>query len=187
MTDLTWNAEFTDYFDRCADSMRFTAFLLCGNWHEAEDVVQAAFLKLYLAGPKLAHREGLQAYLRQIVVRTFLAERRKVRWRRERLTDEPPEVPESDQGSEDRLVVWQALASVPARQRAVLVLRYWNDLSVEDTAEALGCSTGTVKSQSNRGLAALRRRLGPEFGGLAVGSADGRTQVGGVTWSGKKI
>lgn len=70
--------------------MRFTAFLLCGNWHEAEDVMQSAFLKLYLAGPKLADREGLEPYLRQIIVRTFLAERRKVRWRREKLTDTPP-------------------------------------------------------------------------------------------------
>jgi RNA polymerase sigma-70 factor (sigma-E family) len=168
VTDLTWNAEFTDHFDRCADSMRFTAFLLCGNWHEAEDVVQAAFLKLYLAGPKLARRDGLSAYLRQIVVRTFLAERRKVRWRREKLTDDLPEVPDGHPFSEERLVVWQALSSVPAKQRAVLVLRYWNDLSVEETAQALGCSTGNVKSQASRGLAALRRRLGPEFGELRM-------------------
>jgi RNA polymerase sigma-70 factor (sigma-E family) len=160
---VSWDAEFTEHFDRCADSMRFTAYLLCGNHHEAEDVVQAAFLKLYLAGPKLARREGLDAYLRQIVVRTFIAERRRVRWKREKLTDALPEVPVSEALAEDKLVVWRALAAVPARQRAVLVLRYWHDLGVEETAAALGCSVGTVKSQANRGLKALRQRLGPEF------------------------
>lgn len=168
MTDLTWNAEFTDQFARSARPMRFTAYLLCGNWSEAEDIVQAAFLKLYLAGPRIARREGLNAYLRQIVVRTFIAERRRVRWRRERLTDEPPDLPAPPMLSETRLVLWQALGSVPARQRAVLVLRYWHDLSVEDTAAALGCSVGTVKSQGNRGLAALRRRLGPGFDELRL-------------------
>lgn len=61
-------------------------------------------------------------------------------------------------------MVWQALSTLPARQRAVLVLRYWNDMSVEDVAATLGCSTGTVKSQSSKGLTALRRRLGPGYG-----------------------
>jgi RNA polymerase sigma-70 factor (sigma-E family) len=166
VTDPTWNAEFTAHFDRSADSMRFTAYLLCGNWHEAEDVVQAAFLKLYLAGPKLAHREDLGAYTRRIVVRTFLADRRRMRWRREKLTDSPPEVSTGGEGVEDRLVVWHAMSVLGARQRAVLVLRFWHDLSVEETAVALGCSTGTVKSQSARGLATLRQRLGPQFADL---------------------
>ncbi|MFE2755580.1 SigE family RNA polymerase sigma factor [Actinosynnema sp. NPDC059335] len=163
---MNWDAEFTHFFDRCADSMRFTAFLLCGNHHEAEDVVQSAFLKLYLAGPRLARRDGLDAYLRQIVVRTFLAERRRARWKREKLTDVVPEVPAEDSLSEDRLVVWQALSAVPAKQRATLVLRYWHDLGVEETAAALRCSVGTVKSNTNRGLKALRQRLGPAFGPL---------------------
>ncbi|WP_258953169.1 SigE family RNA polymerase sigma factor [Lentzea californiensis] len=165
---MNWEAEFTDCFDRYADSMRFTAFLLCGNWHEAEDLMQSGFLKLYLAGPKLSDRSGLEPYLRQIVVRTFLAERRKVRWRREKLTDAPPEGLSSVTAAEDRLVVWQALTAVPARQRAVLVLRFWHDLSVEDTATALNCSTGTVKSQSSKGLETLRRKLGPEFDHLRL-------------------
>ncbi|QFZ22002.1 SigE family RNA polymerase sigma factor [Saccharothrix syringae] len=163
---MSWDAEFTRHFDRCADSMRFTAYLLCGNHHEAEDLVQSAFLKLYLAGPRMAHREGLDAYLRQIVVRTFLAERRRMRWKREKLTDTPPELPTAGALSEDRLVVWQALSAVPAKQRATLVLRYWHDLGVEETAAALRCSVGTVKSNTNRGLKALRQRLGPEFGAL---------------------
>ncbi|WP_189156059.1 SigE family RNA polymerase sigma factor [Lentzea pudingi] len=161
---MSWETEFAELFDRCADSMRFTAYLLCGNWHEAEDVMQSAFMKLYQAGPKLADRSGIEAYLRQVVVRTFLAERRRLRWRREELTDAPPEEVFDTPGAEDGLVVWEALSTLPARQRAVLVLRYWNDMSVEDVAAALGCSTGTVKSQSSKGLLTLRGKLGPGFG-----------------------
>ncbi|SDM49757.1 SigE family RNA polymerase sigma factor [Allokutzneria albata] len=168
MTDPIWNAEFSACFDGCARGMRFTAYLLCGDWHEAEDLMQAAFLKLYLAGPRLARREGLEPYLRRIVVRTFLAERRRVRWRRERVTDAPPELPQDAVISEDKLVLWQALGTVPPRQRAVLVLRYWNDLSVEETAAALKCSTGNVKSQASRGLAALRQILGADFADLRL-------------------
>ncbi|MEU3647300.1 SigE family RNA polymerase sigma factor [Lentzea sp. NPDC034063] len=159
-----WETEFTRLYDQCVDSMRFTAFLMCGNWHEAEDVLQSAFLKLYLAQPDLVDRGGIEAYLHQIVVRTFIAERRRVRWRREKLTDAPPESLIVSPGAEDGLVVWEALSTMPARQRAVLVLRYWNDMSVESVAAALGCSTGTVKSQSSKGLETLRRKLGPEFG-----------------------
>ncbi|MFD9700026.1 SigE family RNA polymerase sigma factor [Lentzea sp. NPDC059081] len=160
---MDWDTEFTGLYDRCHEQMRFTAFLMCGNWHEAEDVLQAAFLKLYLAGPKLADHSGIEGYLQQIVVRTFLAERRRVRWRREKLTDAPPESLYSMPGAEDGIVVWEALSTMPARQRAVLVLRYWNDLSVDDVAAALGCSTGTVKSQSSKGLRTLRHKLGPGF------------------------
>ncbi|MBW4721184.1 SigE family RNA polymerase sigma factor [Saccharothrix obliqua] len=163
---MSWDAEFTEHFDRCADSMRFTAYLLCGNHHEAEDVVQAAFLKLYLAGPKLVRREGLDAYLRRIVVRIFIAERRRMRWRREKLTEVLPEVPVRAELSEDKLVVWRASTTIPPRQRAVLVLRYWQDLGVEETAAALQCSVGTVKSNTSRGLKALRQKLGPAFGVL---------------------
>ncbi|SDF38615.1 RNA polymerase sigma-70 factor, sigma-E family [Lentzea fradiae] len=164
VTALDWDTEFTSLYDRCNDQMRFTAFLMCGNWHEAEDVLQAAFLKLYLAGPKLASHSYIEGYLQQIVVRTFLAERRKVRWRREKLTDSPPESLVDSPDTEDGIVVWEALSKMPARQRAVLVLRYWNDMSIDDVATALNCSTGTVKSQTSKGLRTLREKLGPGFG-----------------------
>ncbi|GAA2681288.1 MULTISPECIES: SigE family RNA polymerase sigma factor [Actinosynnema] len=163
---MSWDAEFTRHFDRSAASMRFTAYLLCGNWHEAEDVVQAAYLKLYLAGPRMAHRDGVDAYLRQIVVRTFLGERRKARWKRERVTDELPEVGAPAQLSEDRVVLWRALDALPAKQRAVIVLRFWHDLGVDEVARSLRCTSGTVKSHTSRGLAALRRRLGADFAEL---------------------
>jgi RNA polymerase sigma-70 factor (sigma-E family) len=160
----TPDADFSAYFAARAHALRATAYLLCGDWHRAEDITQTAMTKLYLAWPRLRDH-GMDAYARTVVVRTFLAENRRLWRRREHLTHEPPEpvVAERTGAVDRRLLVEAALVAVPPRQRAVLVLRYWNDLSVEDTAEVLGCSTGTVKSQAARGIAALRARLGPHF------------------------
>ncbi|GAA1984407.1 SigE family RNA polymerase sigma factor [Amycolatopsis minnesotensis] len=166
-----WDGEFARYFGERAHTLRATAYLLCGDWHHAEDITQQSLLKLYLAWPRLSRRDMLDAYARKVVLRTFLAEHRRPWRRRERLTDVPPELPgDGDTGTEQRMLVLHALGSVPPKQRAVLVLRYWNDLSVEETAAALGCSTGTVKSQSARGLDTLRKRLGPYFGGVLSGT-----------------
>jgi len=169
-----WDGEFARYFGERAHNLRATAYLLCGDWHQAEDITQAALLKLYLAWPRLARHDALDAYARKIVLRTFLSEHRRAWRKRERLTDEPPETPAEQSGNEHEMLVRHALATVAPKQRAVLVLRYFNDLSVEDTAAALGCSTGTVKSQSARGLATLRKRLGPHFSELALSRTDGR-------------
>lgn len=170
-----WDGEFSRYFDERAHSLRATAFLLCGDWHHAEDIAQAALLKLYLAWPRLARRDALDAYARKIVLRTFLAEARRPWRRRERLTDGPPERAVDPAGEGMDPMVRQALAAVAPKQRAVLVLRFWNDLSVEETASALGCSKGTVKSQAARGLATMRDRLGPHFSGPALAHGrDGR-------------
>ncbi|WP_230424810.1 SigE family RNA polymerase sigma factor [Prauserella cavernicola] len=162
-TDSPWDDEFSQYFAARARLLRATAYLLCGDWHRAEDITQVALTKLYVAWPRLHRRDELDGYARTVVVRTFLAENRRLWRRREQLTHEPPERPAADPEPEHRVLVRSALGSVPPKQRAVLVLRYWNDLSVEQTAAALGCSTGTVKSQAARGLAALRTRLGPHF------------------------
>lgn len=166
-----WDGEFSQYFAARAHTLRATAYLLCGDWHRAEDITQAALIKLYVAWPKLARHDALDGYARKVVVRTFLAENRRLWRRREHLTHELPEQPVNDVEPEHRMLVRSALGAVPPRQRAVLVLRYWNDLSVEETAAALGCSTGTVKSQAARGLATLRQRLGPHF---SFADRDGR-------------
>lgn len=162
-----WDEDFSQYAAARAHVLRSTAYLLCGDWHHAEDITQNALLKLYLAWPRLVHHGGLDAYTRRIVVRTFLAERRLLWRRRERLTATVPDSPAADTpDAEQRLLIWNALFAVPPRQRAVLVLRYWNDLSVEETAAAMDCSVGTVKSQCARGLDRLRQRLGPHVGAL---------------------
>ncbi|MER6794761.1 SigE family RNA polymerase sigma factor [Amycolatopsis mediterranei] len=156
-----WDGEFARYFGERAHSLRSTAFLLCGDWHQAEDLTQAALLKIYLAWPRLSRHDALDAYARKVVLRTFLAEHRRSRWKRERLTDTPPELP-AEPASDQDMLVRQALAVLAPKQRAVLVLRYFEDLSVEETAQALGCSTGTVKSQ---GRAVSRSRCNTAAGG----------------------
>jgi RNA polymerase sigma-70 factor (sigma-E family) len=154
MTDR--DTAFADYFAKRSDVMRRTAYLLCGDWHRAEDLVQVTFTKLYLAWWRVTRHESLDAYARQTLVRTYLSERRLGWFRKVHATGEPAETPVSDTGPEDRLVMLAALAKVAPGQRAVLVLRYWEDLSIDETARILKCSTGTVKSQAARGLQTLR-------------------------------
>ncbi len=154
------DAAFQEYFAARSDAMRGTAYLLCGDWHRAEDLVQQAFTKLYLAWRRIQRHEALDAYTRQILVRTFLSERRRGWFRFESTSDEladsaaPPGI-----HPEDRMVLLEALAKVPPKQRACLVLRYWEDMSIEQTAVVLKCSQGTVKSQAARGLQTLRGLL----------------------------
>jgi RNA polymerase sigma-70 factor (sigma-E family) len=158
------DAEFAEYFAARSGAMRGTAYLLCGDWHRAEDLVQVTFTKLYLAWRKVARHEVLDAYTRQILVRTFISDTRRGRYSRERFGDGGIDAAAQASGStEDRLVVLAALEHVPPRQRAVIVLRYWEDLSVEETARALKCTTGTVKSQAARGLQTLRGRLADDY------------------------
>ena len=160
---------FAAYFAARSEAMRGTAYLLCGDWHRAEDLVQTAFTKLYLVWNRVSRHEVLDAYVRQILVRTFLDERRRGWWRRERVGGEQTDRPTPPESPETRLVLLQALAAVPPRQRAVLVLRYWEDQSVEEVAALLGCSAGTVKSQSARGLDTLRGLLSPTPSGARKG------------------
>ncbi|MEU8657578.1 SigE family RNA polymerase sigma factor [Actinoplanes philippinensis] len=147
---------FAEYFAARSSAMRATAFLLCGDWHRAEDLTQSAFTKLYLRWNRVQRHESLDPYLRRVLISSFIDEGRWGWWRRERPHDARIEHAADPEPSEDRVTLMRALAQVPPRQRAVLVLRYWQDLSVEETAAALGCTAGTVKSQAARGLETLR-------------------------------
>jgi RNA polymerase sigma-70 factor (sigma-E family) len=142
------------------DQLRRTAYLLCGDWHTADDLVSTALVKLLKHWRRVSTMDNIDAYARRVLLRAWLDERRRP-WRREH---SHAQVPESAArvGSDvaDRMAVLALLAELPARRRAVLVLRYFCDLSVEETAEALGCTAGTVKSQTARGLDTLRTRLG---------------------------
>lgn len=154
------DGEFTAYCAARSATLRNTAYLLCGDWHLAHDLTQTALIKLYLAWSRVSRHATIDAYARQVLVRVFLDERRRP-WRRERgvfdqtLLDRPVH----DPAIAERMAVRAALAEVPPRQRAALVLRFWLDLSVDQAAEALRCSPGTVKSQTARGLATLRAAL----------------------------
>ncbi|MFF1818142.1 SigE family RNA polymerase sigma factor [Kribbella sp. NPDC058245] len=157
------DAGFAAYFAARSDAMRGTAYLLCGDWHRAEDLVQLTFTKLYLAWRRIQRHEAMDSYTRQTLIRTFLSERRRG-WFRHESVGSPSTEPAAPPGGlpDERLMLLAALAKVAPRQRAVLVLRYWEDQSVEQTAELLDCSTGTVKSQAARGLATLRGLLEEE-------------------------
>jgi RNA polymerase sigma-70 factor (sigma-E family) len=160
--------DFKQYVTDRSYALRRTTYLMCGDWHEAEDLVQIAFLKLYRSWRRVERVENRDAYVRQVIVRTLIDERRRG-WRRERpFAAFPEDVTTTATAAaagpgldpEDRDELLGAMARIPARQRATLVLRYWEDQSVEQTAYTLGCSEGTVTSQTARGLAALREALG---------------------------
>ncbi|HZV25037.1 MAG TPA: SigE family RNA polymerase sigma factor [Acidothermaceae bacterium] len=156
-------AEFKAYAAGRMRDLRRTAFLLCGDWHHADDVVQTVFTKLYVNWDKVQRHDRLDGYVRTMLVRDTFDRRRRLSWRRELSSAEPPETPTVPTSSvEDRLMLFDALAKMPPRQRAVVVLRFWEDLDVTETAHLLGCTEGTVKSQSARGLAKLRELLAPE-------------------------
>jgi RNA polymerase sigma-70 factor (sigma-E family) len=140
-------------------ALRRTAYLLCGDWHEADDLVQTALTKLFVAWKRVRSDEQPDAYARRILTRCYLDERRRP-WRRESPVEVLDDFPTATRSADDALDLRAALNALPARQRATVVLRYWVDASVTETADALGCSEGTVKSQTARALSTLRALLG---------------------------
>ena len=157
------DAEFGEFLDSRAAVMRRTAYLLCGgDWHRAEDLVQETLTKIYVAWPRIRRDGSVDAYSRKTMVRAAIDQSRRAYRRHESVVEDLPEVSGPGAGVEDAVDVRRALAQLPAGQRAVVVLRYWEDLSVTETAQALGKSEGTVKSQAAKGLAALRKLLGTD-------------------------
>lgn len=165
--------EFAEYFVARRDAVRRTAYMLCGDWHRADDLAQTAFVALHRRWRKIRDHGALDAYVRRTVVRAAIDESRRP-WRRERQTETLPEV--TDQGTRvddqvaTRSALLDGLKEVPPRQRAVLVLRFLEGLDVAATAAALKCSEGTVKSQTARGLDALRGVLGDALDDLRPAS-----------------
>jgi RNA polymerase sigma-70 factor (sigma-E family) len=155
--------QFQDYVEARMVRLRRIAYLICGDWHLAEDAVSAALAKLYVHWAKAQGSMNIDAYVRQMVVRSIADERRRP-WRRERPVEFVVSQAETASAQpEDRLMLIDALARMPPRCRAVLVLRFFEGLSVEETAMSMGIAEGTVKSQTARGLAALRELLPDEY------------------------
>ncbi|GAA3593807.1 SigE family RNA polymerase sigma factor [Kribbella ginsengisoli] len=162
--------EFSEYVGQRRTQLRRIAYLLCGDVHKAEDLVQTALLKLYVAWPKVRRAGNVDAYARRILVNSGIDESRRP-WRREAPgLDGVDVLMDEDFGVEDRRVLIEALASLPIGQRQVVVLRYFVGLSVEETAADLHCKPGTVKSQCSRALARLNDLLTAQF--RAVGGTD---------------
>jgi RNA polymerase sigma-70 factor (sigma-E family) len=151
-----------------------TAYLLTGSRADAEDLLQTTLAKTYLAWDRIREREAVDGYVRRGMVNT-----RTSWWRRRKVaeypTDQLPE-PRSGRDATDELVLhdalWTALAALPKRQRAMVVLRYYEDLSEAETAQVLGVSVGTVKSTTSRALVKLR-----DTAGLREFSEDPRTAL----------
>lgn len=135
-----------------------TAYLLTGDAHHAEDLTQTALAKAYRSWRRVSRSDNPEAYVRRMLV-SCNSDRFRKRRVKESLTDAPPERAGRDEAVarvDERGVLLGALAELPPRQRAVIVMRYWEDLSEAEVAEVLGCSQGTVKSQASKGLAKLR-------------------------------
>ncbi len=153
------DADFTEFVQASWPGLYRTAFLLLGDRQLAEDLAQTALAKTYAAWSRIDDRAAAPAYARRTLVNTASSWFRKKGWRNELPTEVMPESAYAPDPS-TRTIVIDALAQLPPRQRAVVVLRHYEDLSVAETADALGCSPGTVKSQTFEAFAKLRVLLG---------------------------
>ncbi|MCW2859514.1 MAG: putative polymerase ECF-subfamily sigma factor [Actinoallomurus sp.] len=166
MIRTTRDREFSDFVGASrVNLLRAACMLTAGDRFLAEDVVQTALAKVYVAWPRIRERASTEAYARRAIVSAFLDETRRPWWRREKATDELPDAAVSGDafghidGQLDGGAMRRALAELPPRMRAVIVLRHELDLSIEETASALGCAKGTVKSMNSKALGRLRAAL----------------------------
>lgn len=154
--------DYAEYLTSRLPYLRRTAYLLCGDEHRAEDVVQDTAIRLYLKWHRVQAADNTDAYVHRVLVRQYMRQYR-LAWSRVLIMDRTPERETPPAASvEERERVNKALAQLGRRQRMVIVLRYFCDLSVIDTAAVLDCSEGTVKSQTARALATLRGLLAEE-------------------------
>ncbi|MET7466029.1 SigE family RNA polymerase sigma factor [Nonomuraea sp. NPDC005501] len=135
-----------------SDRLLRTAYLLTRDWALAEDLLQESLAKAWFAWPGV---EEPEAYVRRVLVTTYTSWWRR-KWRRELPSDDLPDVPVDGGAGRDREELWRAVGRLPARMRAVIVLRFYEDLPVAEVARLLGCAPGTVKSQTAKALAKLR-------------------------------
>jgi RNA polymerase sigma-70 factor (sigma-E family) len=155
----TRDEEFSAYMAARQPSLMRTAYLLTGDRHQAEDLVQTSLAKLYLAWDRVQDRGSIDGYVRRILVNENNSVWRRAWKRREVATDRVPDVETRDTYDEGRSgALWEIVQTLPKKARAVVVLRYYEELTEAETAELLGVSIGTVKSQTSRALAALRER-----------------------------
>lgn len=158
---------FGDLVEARSTALLRLAYAVVGDHQLAQDLLQEALVKVYVAWPRLREGSAAEAYARRTIVTTAIS------WRRRRSFHEPPVDTVPDHVTDDdgdwlatHDVLWQQVRSLPPRQRTALVLRYYEDLSEAETAELMGCTVGTVKSQLSAALSKLRERVGPGSGVL---------------------
>lgn len=154
--------EYVEYIHARLAALKRLAHQLCGDEHRADDLVQETLTKVFVKWSKVRQVNQIDKYVNAILVRTHIDDTRRG-WFGVRLVDAVPERPVNERPYEESAVVHAALARLPARQRAAVVLRFLYDLPVDEVADVLGCSTGTVKSQTYEAVTKLRRLLGEEL------------------------
>lgn len=152
-------AEFGEFASAQAGQLFRIAYLMCGDWHEAEDLVQTALAKLFVAWGRASRVDHVASYARSVLVNTYLSSRR-LRRRSELPVAEVFDSPVRGEDADLRITLMAALRRLPPRNRAVVVLRYLEDQSIESVADYLGTTPAAVKSLNTRGIAQLREHLG---------------------------
>ncbi len=160
----TVEAEFGEFASAQAGQLFRIAYLMCGNWHEDEDLVQTALAKLFVAWGRASRADNVSSYARSVLVNSYLSSRRPRR-NGELPVAEIFESSVSDGDSDLRLTLLAALRELPPRSRAVVVLRYLEDQSIESVAGYLGTTPAAVKSLNTRGIAQLRQQFGVQKAG----------------------
>ncbi|WP_200303954.1 SigE family RNA polymerase sigma factor [Streptomyces adelaidensis] len=156
MREAVREREFREFAEARQAQLRRSAYLLCGDWYQAQDLTQTVLMKLYAAWGRVRRDGNVDAYSRTILTRTFIDQQRKGGWREEPMSEPPHQSTTVPAAPELHMMMREALMELSPRYRAVLVLRFWEDWTVEQTAHALRVTPGTVKSQSARGLTRLR-------------------------------
>jgi len=154
------DGEFVAFVEQSGSRLCDTAFWLCGDWSLAQDLTQTTLIKVYLSWRRIKHRDPYP-YCKQVLLRTYF-DHRRLKSAGEVQTDVVPDRPGAADATDLRVTLLDALGHLSPRDRAIVVLRYWEDHSVQTVAELLGLSPGAVKMQSMRALASLRDLLGED-------------------------
>ncbi len=154
--------DFTAFVVAAAPRLRRVAYLMCRDWHLAQDLTQTALAKMYASWGRVRRAENLEAYARRVLLNAVFDQRAR-RSSGEIVLAEIPERPRPDGAPELHVTLLAALATLPVRDQAIVVLRHWEDQSVDTVAEILGVSASVVKMRSTRALTKLRALLGEDF------------------------
>ena len=155
--------DFAVFVAAATPRLRRTAYLMCRDWHLAQDLTQLTLAKMYASWPRIRRTANLEAYSRRVLMNAVFDQRRRRSGTEVVLAELPDRPGHPAQSAELHVTLMQALATLPVRDQAIVVLRHWEDHSVETVAEILGVSSSVVKMQSMRALGRLRELLGEDF------------------------